>query len=146
MMISQGVYDAIVKMVYEDLSGRFQGELEFGPIDIVEESDQYGDPYLHIRIVFDGDQNKLDAKWTSGLLARLLPKLVDLGIKHVPSKSFFSTKDWETRNEGSRQWSPFGAMARKFANVPTPDWSLTPGLVADPRANRTRDCHCRGRP
>ena len=65
MMITQDVNDAIVKMVYEDLAGRFKGELEFGPIDIQQEIDQYGDPYLHIRIVFDGDQSKLDSKWTS---------------------------------------------------------------------------------
>ena len=104
MMISQDVYDAIVKMVYEDLSGRFKGEIEFGPIDIVEEIDHYGDPYLHIRIVFDGDQGKLDAKWTSGLIARLLPQLVDLGIKHVPSKSFFGKEGWETYKEKSRRW------------------------------------------
>ena len=105
MMITQDVHDAIVKMVYEDLSGRFKGELEFGPIDIVREIDQYGDPYLHIRIVFDGDQSKLDAKWTSGLIARLLPELVDLGIERVPHKSFFSTSDWEIIKEKSRRWN-----------------------------------------
>ena len=94
MMITQDVYDAIVKMVYEDLSGRFKGQLEFGPINIVEEIDQYGDPYLHILIVFDGDQSKLDAKWTSSLITRLLPQLLDLGIKQFPHRSFFSKEDW----------------------------------------------------
>ncbi len=98
-MITQDVNDAIVKMVYEDLAGRFKGELEFGPIDIAQEIDQYGDPYLHIRIVFNGNQSKLDSKWTSGLIARLLPQLVDLGIKHVPHRSFFSKQDWEIRKE-----------------------------------------------
>ena len=105
MMISQDVHDAIVKMVYEDLTGRFKGELEFGPIDIAQEIDQYGDPYLHIRIVFDGDQNKLDSKWTVGLIPRLLPQLVDLGIEHVPSRSFFSKEDWEIVKEKIRRWN-----------------------------------------
>ena len=105
MMITQDVYDAIVKMVYEDLSGRFKGELEFGPIDIVEEIDQYGDPFLHIRIVFDGDQSKLDSKWTVGLITRLLPQLIDLGIKQFPHRSFFSKTDWETYRRKSRQWN-----------------------------------------
>ena len=104
-MITQDVHDAIVKMVYEDLSGRFDGEIEFGPIDIQEEIDEYGDPYLHVRIVFDGDQGKLDSKWTSGLIARLIPQLVDLGVKHVPSKSFFSKEDWEIVKEKIRRWN-----------------------------------------
>ena len=105
MMITQDVYDAIVKMVYEDLSGRFKGELEFGPIEIVEEIDQYGDPYLHIYIVFDGDQSKLDSKWTVGLIPRLSPQLIDLGIKHYPHRSFFGKEGWETYKEKSRHWN-----------------------------------------
>ena len=105
MMIAQDVHDNIVKMVYEDLNGRFKGEIEFGPIDIQEEIDQYGDPYLHIYIVFDGDQSKLDSKWTVGLIPRLLPQLVDLGIKHVPSRSFFSKEDWEIVKEKIRRWN-----------------------------------------
>ena len=105
MRITQDVHDTIVKMVYEDLAGRFKGEMEFGPIDIQQEIDQYGDPYLHIRIVFDGDQGKLDSKWTSGLIARLLPQLVDLGIKHVPHTSFFGKADWEVVKEKIRRWN-----------------------------------------
>ena len=105
MTITQDVNDAIVKMVHEDLAGRVEGELEFGPINIVEEIDEYGDPYLHILIVFDGDQSKLDSKWTVGLIPRLLPQLVDLGIKIIPSRSFFSKEDWETYRRKSRHWS-----------------------------------------
>lgn len=104
MMITQDVSDAIVEMVYEDLSGRFQGELEFGPINIVQEIDEYGDPYLHILIVFDGDQSKLDSKWTVGLMTRLLPQLLDLGIKHFPHRSFFSKEDSEIVKERIKRW------------------------------------------
>lgn len=128
MMITQDVHDTIVKMVYEDLTGRFKGEIEFGPVDIQQEIDQYGDPYLHIRIVFDGDQCKLDSKWTSGLIARLLPQLVDLGIKHVPHTSFFGKEGWESRINSS---AAFEAMRRKFSEAPTPDWSLTPEQVEE---------------
>ena len=108
MMTTQDVHDAIIKMVHEDLSGRFEGELEFGPINIVEEIDQYGDPYLHILIVFDGDQSKLDSKWTVGLMTRLLPQLLDLGIRQFPSTSFFSKADWEIVKERGerRHWNP----------------------------------------
>ncbi len=104
MMITQDVHDAVVKMVYEDLSGRFEGELEFGPINIVEEIDEYGDPYLHVLIVFDGDQSQLDSKWTVGLIPRLFPQLIDLGIEHVPSTSFFGKAGWETYRRKSRHW------------------------------------------
>ena len=104
-MITQDVHDAIVKMVYEDLSGRFKEELEFGPINVVEEIDEYGDPYLHILIVFDGDQSKLDSKWTVGLIPRLLPQLIELGIKIVPSRSFFNVNDWEIYRRKSRHWN-----------------------------------------
>ena len=105
MTITQDVHDTIVKMVYEDLSGRFRGELEFGPINVVEEIDEYGDPYLHILIVFDGDQSNLDSKWTVGLIPRLLPQLIELGIKIVPSRSFFSVNDWEIYRRKSRHWN-----------------------------------------
>ena len=105
MMITQDVYDALVKLVYDDLNSRFKGEVEFDPIDIVEEIDEYGDPYLHIRIVCDGDPYKIDSQWCSRLIARLLPELVDLGIKHVPSRSFFGKEGWETYKEKSRRWN-----------------------------------------
>ena len=59
----------IIQLVGRELSDRFGGNLDFGPITLEEKLDQDGDPYLHIFIVFDGDQGHLDPAWTSGLMA-----------------------------------------------------------------------------
>ena len=84
----------IIQLVGRELSDRFGGSLDFGPITLEEKLDQDGDPYLHIFIVFDGDQSHLDPAWTSGLMGRIRPQLMDLGVETLPSKSFIEKSEW----------------------------------------------------
>ena len=75
---------------------RFKDEFVFGPIVIETKTDYYGDEYLKIRlIIYEGDRANLDPKWTLGLTRRIRPKLDELGIQGVPSKSFVSKFEWE---------------------------------------------------
>ena len=96
--------DRVTDIVRELLVGRFGDAFEFGPI-IVElwrrfrvrverELDDYGDEYIHVYIVFNGDQRELDPSWTAGLSGRLRPHLVEMGFDSPPSKSFIEKSEW----------------------------------------------------
>ena len=74
----------------------------FDPIIVEPKIDHDGDKYLSITIVFDGDQKRLDAEWTLGLIRRIRPKLIELGIDDFLflSKSFVEKSEWEAVQEG----------------------------------------------
>ena len=73
-------------IVRETLAERFtDDDFIFDPIRISVQVDEYGpdatdEEYLAILIVFDGDQNNLDASWTSGIIGKLHRKLMAVGI------------------------------------------------------------------
>ena len=83
--------DAIKASLYK----RFKDEFVFDPIVIETRTDYYGDEYLKIRIIYEGDRAKLDPKWTLGLISRIRPTLDELGVPGTPSKSFVSKSEWE---------------------------------------------------
>ena len=91
--MQERVADIVRKMLVE----RFAGA-PFGPIRVIPAVDEFGDgdgeKYLRILIVFDGDQEALDARWTSTLIRRIRPKLFDAGVEEFPSFSFVSKSDW----------------------------------------------------
>lgn len=80
------------------LGERFAGQLVFDPITVLPAVDEYGDgdgeEYLRVMIVFDGEQDALDARWTSGLIRRIRPKLFDAGVMAFPSLSFVEKSEW----------------------------------------------------
>ena len=83
--------DAIKSTLYE----RFKDAFVFDPIVIRTKTDYYGDDYLHIYIIYEGDRANLDSKWTLGLIGRIEPTLDELGIPGVPSKSFVPKFEWK---------------------------------------------------
>ena len=87
--------DKIREIVNRELSDRFADHITFGPISFEEKLDRDGDPYLHITVVFDGEQSHLDPTWTSGLMGQIRPELMDLGIMNLPSKSFIKKSEWQ---------------------------------------------------
>ena len=84
----------IIQLVDRELTDRFSNDLDFGPISVEEKLDQDGNPYLHIFIVFNGDQSYLDPAWTSGFIGRIRPELMEMGIMNLPSKSFIEKSEW----------------------------------------------------
>jgi hypothetical protein len=86
--------DRVTDIVRELLVGRFGDAFEFGPIIVERELDDYGDEYIHVYIVFNGDQRELDPSWTAGLSGRLRPHLVEMGFDSPPSKSFIEKSEW----------------------------------------------------
>ena len=97
-MLKQELRDKVAAIVRETLEDRFADEFVFDPIRVIPAVDEYGDgdgePYLRIMIVFDGNQKALDPRWTSGLIRRIRPKLIEAGVEEFPSPSFVEKSEW----------------------------------------------------
>ena len=96
-MISKDDRAQIVSVTRKLLEDRFREDFVFDPIAVVPDVDQYGDPYLHVYIVFSGNQEKLDPKWTGGLTNRVRDEVDALGLgwENAPLKSFVSKSGWK---------------------------------------------------
>lgn len=84
-------------IVRDDLTERFKDEFTFDPIAVVEDIDEFIDDeqeYIEIFIIFDGDQERLDSGWTSGLIRRIRPKLIEAGVPQVPIPTFIEKSEW----------------------------------------------------
>ena len=88
--------DELRSIVHEQLAKRFGPEgLTFDPIVLEHEIDYEGDELLWIKIIFDGDQGKLDPRWTNRMFLFLDPALENLGITAFPITSFIEKSEWE---------------------------------------------------
>ncbi len=94
-MIDKEITDEVEDFVRLTLTEKFKDEFKFGPILAVPKRDQYGDEYVHVYIVFEGDRTKLDPEWTGGLGLRIRPLLQKRGIANAPSKSFVEKSEWQ---------------------------------------------------
>ena len=99
-------YRRVETIVREILEDRFRDEFVFEPVLAVPAVDEFGDgdgsTCLRIMIIFDGDQKQLDPGWTSGLIGRIEPKLIDVGIEEFPSPSFIEKSEWLSLNRRRR--------------------------------------------
>ena len=86
--------DEVGDFVRLTLTEKFKDEFKFGPIVGIPKTDQYGDEHVPVNIVFEGEQTKLDPKWTGGLGLRIRPMLQKRGIANAPSKSFVEKSEW----------------------------------------------------
>ena len=101
-MITQELRSKVADIVKATLVEHFADKFVFDPIKVIPAVDEYGDgdgePYLRIMIVFDGDQEALDPHWTSGLIRRIRPKLIDAASRSFPVRL-------SSRNPNGRDWS-----------------------------------------
>lgn len=94
-MITKTATDAVAKLVGDALRERFKDDgLVFDPIIVERAIDHYGDEYVDIFVIFDGDQKKLDARWINGLRMMLNPELEELGVPAIPGLSFVEKSEW----------------------------------------------------
>lgn len=97
-MTTRELQQKVADIVKTTLVEHFADKFVFDPIKVIPAVDEYGDgdgePYLRIMIVFDGDQKALDPRWTSGLIRRIHPKLIEAGVKEFPSPSFVGESEW----------------------------------------------------
>ena len=94
--ISREIIDRVADIYRRPLEERFD-KIVFDPIAVVPEIDQYGNPYLHVHIVFSGSWKKLDPRWTGGLTNRVLDEVDALGLgwENAPIESFVSKSGWK---------------------------------------------------
>lgn len=90
--------EKVKTIVRNALEKRFADDFIFDPIVVIPEVDDYSDDYLeyiHIYIVFDGDQANLDPSWTGTLIGRIQPHLIAAGIEEFPVPSFIIKSEWK---------------------------------------------------
>ena len=102
MMVDEST-DKIKIKLEELLDERFGDEFEFGPIVVRPRYDHDGDHYLQIYIVFDGDQKKLDPRWTLNLYHLLSPIAEELGYSSVVGNSWIEKSEWPDVEEHLRE-------------------------------------------
>lgn len=96
--VTKEVADKVEDIVKETLAERFtDDEFIFDPIIVQPKIDHYGDEYIQILIIFDGDQELLDPGWTGSLVGRIIPKMEAEGIyvTNTPGKGFIEKSEWE---------------------------------------------------
>ena len=91
--------DEVASITAAILEERFGDDFAFGPIVVIPKvDDHYPEdvfPYVHIYVVFDGDQAKLDPRWTGGMSGRLTPMLEEIGVHDWPITSYVSKSGWK---------------------------------------------------
>ena len=99
-MTTQELDDKVKAIVMETLLERFADDVVFDDIVVEHAVDEFGDgdgsEYLRILIIHDGKQVPLDPSWTSGLIRRLRPKLIEAGIEEFPSPGFIGRAEWKS--------------------------------------------------
>lgn len=97
-MITPDMEQKVSEIVRTDLDQGLRRHLAFGPIVVDREIDQFADDtpaYVHIKIVFEGDQKHLDPRWIAGMIPRIRPKLMEIGVDEFPVPSFIAKNEWD---------------------------------------------------
>ena len=81
------------------LNERFEQELEFGPIVVMPRVADDGIMYVQSYIVFHGDQDRLDPRWTLRLSDALWGLSQDLGYPGIPIQFFVERSEWPELEE-----------------------------------------------
>ena len=96
--ITQEIIERVQDIVREMLDERFAAdEIVFDPIIVERKIDHYGDEYIDITIVFDGNMNLLDVDWRIGIIDWLHSKLESEGayLANVIGVRFENKVEWE---------------------------------------------------
>ena len=93
--ISRETAEEFASLVRQALEERFKDDFVFDPIAVESAIDHYGDEYLDTYIVFDGDQKKLDPRWTAQLGVLIWGDLERMGIFNTPVFHYVVKNEWE---------------------------------------------------
>ena len=91
----QATIERVENLVRKDLQERFKDEFVFDPIIVNPELDHCSDEFLHIYIIYDGDQKNLDSKWTIGIETRLFDQLPEEEWPLYAGHSFIPRNEWK---------------------------------------------------
>jgi hypothetical protein len=87
----------VADLIRNDLTGRFGEKLKFDPITVTTRTDDFGEHYCHIRVVYSGDANLLDPAWLNGFYRRNHLGLKDCGVTDVTTETYVDKtedSDW----------------------------------------------------
>jgi len=87
--------DKVRQIFAETLEERYAGQLEFDPIIVKPDVGFYGDDYVRVLLVVNGDTDLLDAEWDGTLIRRVQEKMLPAGIEEFPSPSFISKSEYQ---------------------------------------------------
>ena len=87
--------DQVKQIFAETLDERYGGELVFEPIIVTPDVDCYGDDYVRVLLVVNGNTDLLDAEWDGNLIRRVRSKMSKVGIEEFPSPSFISEPEYQ---------------------------------------------------
>ncbi len=93
--LTQEYLGRITEIVGQALRERFASEFVFDPIEVMPEIDEYGDEYLHVLVVFDGDQTRLDPVWTVSMPRLIQPQLDEAYVHHFLTISYIEKSEWK---------------------------------------------------
>ena len=96
---TEATIQKVTDIVREALEERFADEFVFDPIIVNPRIDHYGDEYLHMYIVLDGDIRNLDTAWTLRLRGIIIDE-TDEELS-VPSISFVGKEEWDASFEAT---------------------------------------------
>jgi len=109
--ITEDMLAKVERIAQKALDERFADDgLVFGPIIAIPRIDHYGEEYVQVYIVFDGDQKRLDPSWTVDLSELIQDHFDEDEMPHFPDKSFIGKDeweewDWETYIRGRATWN-----------------------------------------
>ena len=92
--VSNMVVENARAIVKDGLAELFPDDVIFDPIDVEISTDQDGDKYLKIYIVFEGESGKITPDLSGSLIRHIRPQLTELGFPGVPCWSFVEKSEW----------------------------------------------------
>ena len=95
MSFSPDTLEKVADIARDLLNERFGNDLVFDPVFAKSLVDHYGDDYIQLYLVFDGDEKKLDLDWTIEMVFEMEPALNELGVYDLPGKFFIKKSEWE---------------------------------------------------
>lgn len=95
MSFSPDTLEKVADIARDLLNERFGNDLVFDPVFAKSLVDHYGDDYIQLYLVFDGDEKKLDLDWTIEMVFEMEPALNEIGVYDLPGKFFIKKSEWE---------------------------------------------------
>ncbi len=98
--ITSDTTDRVAAIIGDTLNGWFQPHLTFDPIVVRQRYDDwYGEDYLEVWIVWEGDYACMDHSRTIGLSRIIRPRLDELGVDLFLHPHYIAKWDWELNKE-----------------------------------------------
>ena len=102
--ITEELLEKVGEIVKVRLNELYGDSLIFDPVFVERKFDFYGEDYMHIYIVFEGDEKVFEAKWRGGIEWLIRSDLNEFGVKKSPSHSISKKSEWdELIAEGTRE-------------------------------------------